>query len=309
VNERATTGTLGFVGLGNMGAPIARRLLGAGHNLVVHDLRREAGERLVAAGARWAADPADVARICDLVFASVPGGDALTSVALGDRGVVHGARPGALFVSLSTVAPAVVRDVAERLASEAIDTLDAPVSGSVDGARDGSLLIAVGGGADAVERARPYLEGFSSTILHVGAVGAGTTAKIAHNLVTSITRVAIAEGMTLAMKGGVAPDTMLEVLRTGSFGRQRVLASYIPKVVFTGAFDVARGSLDEAIDVTELANDLAEELDVPIALGALTLHELMTAAERGWGQWSAGSTFLLQEERAGVQLRVDPESS
>ncbi len=300
-------GSVGFVGLGNMGGAIATRLQDTGHHLVVHDLREASAAPYVARGATWASSCAEVARACDVVLVSVAGDGALEAVALGPGGVAEAAPRGACLVSLSTVAPRAIQSVAAELAHRGIRTLDAPVSGSIDGAREGTLLVAVGGDDADVAAIRPLIDDFAATVLHTGGIGSACVAKLAHNMLDSIARVAVAEAMTLAVKAGVDPEMMLEVLKAGAYGRARALHASIPSVVFTGDFQNTRGSLAESLVVTQLALDVAREHAVPVSFGSLTSQEIQAAVNRGWGEWNAGATFLLQEERAGVELRVkDP---
>jgi 3-hydroxyisobutyrate dehydrogenase len=294
---------VGFVGLGDMGAPIARRLLAAGHDLVVNDLRRSACALIVADGAEWADSPSQLMSLSEVVFACVRGPDSLANVALGEDGIIRAARADKIFVNLSTVAPRVSKSIAAELARRGVSMLDAPVSGGGNaGAQDGTLGVYVGGEADVLARVLPLLETFSAKIIHIGGIGSATTAKIIHNMVEAISRMAIAEGLTLAAKGGISPEVMIEVLKAGSFGKRRSLDSHIPTTVLTGDFD-SRGGLEESLHVAYLALDLAHELKVPVQFGSLMTQETLAAVNRGWGSKNALATFLLQEERANVQLR------
>ncbi len=293
---------VGFVGLGNMGGPISMRLLDAGHTLVVTDLRPEVATEHLAKGATWADSPAAVAAESEVVFASLPGPDKVEAVALGPNGVIERAPAGSIFVNLSTIHPARTVAIGDRLAERGIAMLDAPVSGSTEGSREGTLVCAVGGEDDVLARARPLLETFASTIVHTGALGTGGIAKIVHNMASSISRIALGECLTLAAKAGIEPPVMLEVLKAGSFGKQRVLHSYIPKIVLTRDVANCRGALQESLEVSRLAVDLAREYAVPVQLATIVSQEILAAVNRGWGTWDAHATFLLQEERAGVEL-------
>ena len=163
---------VGFVGLGTMGAPMARRLLAAGHDVTVHNRTREREEPLAAAGAARAATPRECAVGREVVFTMVSDTPDLEAVVVGEDGAVHGLEPGSVLVDMSTVAPAATRRLAGELAARGVAMLDAPVSGGSEGAENGTLSVIVGGMAEALERVRPLLEVLGRTITHVGPSGA-----------------------------------------------------------------------------------------------------------------------------------------
>ncbi len=294
---------IGFIGLGKMGFPIAKRLVDGGFDLTVFDVRPEAAEPLVAAGAHLATSPAEVARDCRVVFGSLPDADTLAAVALGADGVASTAQAGDLFVSLSTIAPADTRAIAAGLAEHEIDMLEAPVSGSIHGAREGTLVVAVGGDPAFLERVRPEIDAFASTVIHAGALGAGGIAKIAHNMVNTINNWAIVEGLTVAAKAGIEPEVMLEMLRAGSYGRHRSLHGAIPSRVLTADYSTPDGTLGQAVEVMALGADLAREHGVPVPLHGLITQQMIAGLNRGWGELDARSALQIQEERAGIRLR------
>lgn len=216
---------VGFVGLGRMGTPIARRLLDRGTPLVVHNRTRAKAEELLVLGARWVDSPAEVARATDggIVFTLVSDARALERVLFGRGGVAHGARAGTLVVDLSTIAPAESRAVAARLGEKGIDFVDAPLGGSTVAASEGKLLVYAGGSAADVDRARPLLGAFGRRIDHLGPVGAGASMKLVNNLL-SISHVALAaEALALAEALGLARERVLDLLLDGG-GQSRMLA-------------------------------------------------------------------------------------
>src|SRR5690606_35939074 len=203
-------GPVGFVGLGQMGGPMSRRLLDAGHRLIVHDVRPEAVDALVAAGAEAAASPAEVAARAALVLVSLPTPEVVRAVVLGPDGLIQG---GALrtYVDLSTTGQAVAVEVAAALGERGIVTLDAPVSGGVRGAREGTLAVMAAGPTGEVERVRPLLEAFGR-VFHVGErPGLGQLMKLANNFLSATAIVATAEAVALGVKGGLDPATMVAV--------------------------------------------------------------------------------------------------
>jgi 3-hydroxyisobutyrate dehydrogenase-like beta-hydroxyacid dehydrogenase len=215
---------VGFIGLGQMGLPIAERLRAAGDPLVVHNRTREKAEPLVAAGAQWAFTPRDVGRAAtgQVVLTSLLDGRAVEKVLFGRQGLARGLRPGALVVDLSTIAPSESRGFSERLAAQGIRYVDAPVGGSVEAARNGRLLVFAGGTAEDVARARPFLERFSRRIEHLGPVGSGAAMKLVNNLLT-ISYLALAgEALALADRLGLDRSRVVELLLEGG-GRSAML--------------------------------------------------------------------------------------
>lgn len=213
---------VGFIGLGIMGAPMARRLLTAGSPLIVHSRSPGPVDELVDAGAARAGSPSDVARTSDVVITMLPDTSDVEHVILGQDGVASGAAAGALVIDMSTIDPGPTRTIAGRLASLGVDMLDAPVSGGERGAIDGTLSIMVGGSDHAVARAAPILEAMGSNIVHVGPSGAGQVAKACNQLVVAATIEAVAEALVLAERSGVSAAKVREAL-LGGFAGSKIL--------------------------------------------------------------------------------------
>jgi 2-hydroxy-3-oxopropionate reductase len=213
--------TIGFIGLGRMGKPMARNLLRAAYPLVVHNRSRAAVDELVAAGAA-AAGSRDLATRADVVITMLPDSPDVEAVLAGPGGVFEGARPGTLLIDMSTIAPAVARRLAAAAAASGLEMLDAPVSGGEIGARDATLSIMVGGAAAALDRARPILQALGKTIVHVGDAGAGQVAKACNQAIVAITIEAVGEALVLAEKAGVDPGRVREAL-LGGFAASRIL--------------------------------------------------------------------------------------
>jgi 3-hydroxyisobutyrate dehydrogenase-like beta-hydroxyacid dehydrogenase len=215
---------VGFIGLGQMGAPIAERLRAAGYPLVVHNRTREKAQPLLATGVLWAFTPRDVGRAATggVVFTALSDARATEGVLYGRHGLVRGLRPGALVVDLSTIAPSQSRGFSERLATDGIHFVDAPLGGSVEAARNGRLLLFVGGAVEDVARARPFLERFSRRIEHLGPVGAGSSMKLVNNLLT-VSYVALAgEALALSDRFGLDRSRVIDLLLDGG-GRSAML--------------------------------------------------------------------------------------
>lgn len=212
--------TIGFIGLGVMGAPMSRNLVEAGHSLVVLDHHAEHMEELAAAGADTASSPREVAERSDIVITMLPDSPAVEDAVLGDEGVLAGASQGDLVVDMSTIHPTVSVAVAEAGAERGVSTLDAPVSGGDVGAQQGALSIMVGGEAADFERARPLFEVLGKTIVHVGDHGAGQVVKACNQVVVAVTIAAVSEALVLGSKAGVEPERILDVLGGGLAGNK-----------------------------------------------------------------------------------------
>ena len=298
---------IGFIGLGRMGASIARNLQAAGHPLVVHDIRRDAAVGHLERGARWADTPRALAGESDLVFTCLPGPPEVEATVLGPGGLLEGLQPKAVYADLSSSSPTLIRTIADRLAARGCDTLDAPVSGGVTGAQKGALQVMVGGDTAVYERIRPILLAIGNRVRHMGEVGSGTVAKLVHNLIYIAARSVMAEGFTLGVKAGVRPQALLEAVQGGAFGQGLLLSHYLPEMVFKGHFEPVRFAMNLARKDVGLATEMGREFDVPMPMAALTEQLLVEAMARGWGDHDYGETFLLQEERAGVKVRSGEE--
>jgi 3-hydroxyisobutyrate dehydrogenase len=296
---------VGFIGLGIMGAGMASNVQAGRHAMVVHDLRAEAAGPLLAAGAVWAKTPREVAQASDVVLTSLPGPPEVEAVALGDDGLLAGLGPGKAYFDLSTNSPTVVRRIHATFARQGVAMLDAPVSGGPRGARTRKLAIWVGGDAAVFERFRPVLDAMGDQVRRVGDIGAGSIAKLVHNMTTYCVQTALAEVFTLGVKAGVEPIELWEAVRSGATGRQRTF-DRLADGFLLGAYDPPNFALRLAHKDVSLAVALGREHQVPMRVASLVLEEMTEALNRGWADRDSRSPMLLQEERAGVQVRADP---
>jgi 3-hydroxyisobutyrate dehydrogenase len=207
-----------FIGLGTMGLPMAIRLLRAGFSVTVHNRTRAREEEAAAAGARRAATPKEAAAGAEVVFTMVSDFPDVLEVVLGDEGAVYGMNAGGVLIDMSTISPAVTRDVAQALEARGIDMLDAPVSGGSEGAKSGTLSIMVGGKREVLERVRPLLDHLGKTITLVGPVGSGQLTKAINQVIVAGTYAAVAEGMTLGLAAGIDIEAAHEALSSGAAG-------------------------------------------------------------------------------------------
>ena len=294
---------VGFVGLGTMGGRIALNALKGGHELIVSDLGQNVAQEHLAAGATWASTPREVAQNSDIVLTSLPGPKEVRSVVLGEDGLVEGFREGQIYLDLSTNSPTVMREIHAALLEHGVQTLDAPVSGGPQGAASGKLAIWVGGEEEAFERALPVLNSISDAPAYVGPIGAGSIAKLVHNLSGYMVQTALAEAFTMGVKAGLPAEALWRAVRQGAVGRKRtfdnMMLQYLP-----GRFDPPDFALELARKDVSLALEVGREYDVPMRVGHLTLQEMTEAMNRGWERRDSRSVLILQEERSGVEVRV-----
>lgn len=218
---------IGFIGLGNMGGPMARNLLKAGHELTVFDLSKQACEAAAADGAAVAASAADAARGVAAVITMLPAGSHVRSVYLGDDGLLAAADKGTLFIDSSTIDVDSARAVIEAAGAAGMDMVDAPVSGGVGGAAAGTLTFMVGGAETAFERAKPLLEKMGKNIFHAGGAGNGQVAKVCNNMILGISMIGVSEAFVLAEKLGLDGQTLFDISSTAS-GQCWSMTSYCP---------------------------------------------------------------------------------
>jgi len=301
--------TVGFIGLGNMGGGMSANIQRAGYPMVVYDLREEAAKPLLEGGARLANSPAEVASLCDITLTSLPGPKEVESVSTGPEGVLEGMKPGGIYIDLSTSRPTLIREIEPKFRQKGCHVLDAPVSGGKSGAASGNLAVMVGGEREIFDRVKPILDSFGDKVFYAGIIGAGSVAKLVHNMIGHGVRQAIAEGLTLGVKAGVEAEALWECIRRGSLGRMSGLHEGIARTVFTGEFDPPSFALELSRKDIGLATDLGREFNVPMPVANLVEQIAIQGMNRGWGGRDSSVTFLLQEEQAGVEVRatgVDP---
>ena len=297
--------TLGFVGLGAMGGRLARRLLEAGHTVTGYNRTPDKARALAAAGLTVAATPREAAEGAGAVFSMVTDDAALRAVALGADGILAGLGRGAVFVEMSTVSPALTRELGDAVARRGATMLDAPVSGSTITVEQGQASIVVGGDAAALERARPYLAVMGpGGLTHVGALGIAKTMKIATNLGLAVQMLAFSEAVLLAEKAGVARATAVEALL------KSVVAS--PMIKYRGPFVVGAMPRDAWFNVGMMQKDLQLALDQAHASGvtlpttALTQEWLSTARGLGFGARDFATVFDVLAGLSGLPASPNP---
>ncbi|MGC8712042.1 MAG: 2-hydroxy-3-oxopropionate reductase [Leptodesmis sp.] len=288
---------LGFIGLGIMGKPMAKNLLKAGYSLTVFNRSRGAMEELAVAGAMLAESPAQVAQHSDVVLTCLPDSPDVEAVVLGENGILAGARPGMLYIDHSTIAPATARRIYDRLQTNGVEALDAPVSGGDIGAQQGTLSIMVGGDEAAFQRSLPTLQAMGKNIVYVGTAGAGQVTKACNQIVVAMAVQAVAEALTLAQKSGVDPAKVRAAL-LGGFAQSRVLEVHGQRMLdhsFQPGFTLELHRKDMNIVL-----QTAKELNLPL-LGTAQVTELMNAMlAQGKGNLDNSALITLYELLAGL---------
>ena len=288
---------IGFVGLGIMGAPMAGHLLRAGHTLFVHTRTRAKAEPLLGQGATWCDSPADVASHCSLLLTIVTDTPDVESVITGPRGAIETLAGGSCIADMSTISPAVTRDLAAKLADRNIHLLDAPVTGGDVGAQTATLTIMVGGDDEAFERVRPVLELLGKRIVHVGPSGSGQMLKACNQILCALNMIGVCEAITLAQRSGIDLPTLIETLSTGA-GGSWALANLGPKI--------AQRDLDPAFMIKLIQKDLrivqSAAQDLRVALpGTALAQQLFRAVEARPGGGELGTQAMIRaiEELSG----------
>jgi 3-hydroxyisobutyrate dehydrogenase-like beta-hydroxyacid dehydrogenase len=289
--------TVGLVGLGAMGGPMAAALLDRGHELAVYDARAEALEPALAAGARACSSAAEVADVAAVVLVSLPTPDVVRAVA----GELRGGSAIGIFVDLSTTGPTVAEEVAALLGTAGVRCLDAPVSGGAAGARARTLTVMASGPADVLAEVRPLLEAFARAIFHVGeAPGQGQTAKLLNNLLSATAMAITSEAMVFGVRAGLDAATLLDVFNASS-GRNTATTDKFPQDVLPRRFDAGFRLRLMAKDV-ELCLGEARRRGVPMVLGGL-VQQLWTLAAAQGGETDDFTTIVrLFEKWAGATV-------
>jgi 3-hydroxyisobutyrate dehydrogenase len=289
---------IGIIGLGKMGAPMARRLLAAGHRLAAYDIRPEALTDLARQGATVCAAVREVPSGADVVITMLPDPPAVERVAYVD-GLLDAMRGGQILIEMTSSHPRTTRRLAADLAAKGVRVLDAPVSGGVTGAVEGTLCIIAGGPADLLEACRPILERLGRTVVHVGdAPGDGDIAKTINNLLSATTTWSVAEALALAGRSGLAPARVIEAVNR-STGRSHTTELKAPRYIlprdFSSGFTVAQYLKD-----LDICLDLADDLKVPMPLGAMLRQLWRVAAREGLAEADHTALVRLTERWAGL---------
>ncbi len=272
--------TLGYIGTGLIGGPMTQRLLAAGYDVTVWNRTRSKLEPLVAAGATPADTIADVARAAEIVMMCVTDAAAAEQVAFGPDGLADGGAAGKIVVDFSSIRPDTTRDIAQRLADKCgMAWIDAPVSGGVQGAADGTLAIMCGGDAEAVERVRPVVMNLCGRFTHMGGSGAGQTTKLCNQIISGTAIAVIAEAVNFAERAGIDATQLAEAL-AGGWGDSKPLQTFAPRMA-ARQYEPLLGQLYTLLKDVDTATDLAKELQAPLPIASTTAEIMRVMAGRG----------------------------
>jgi 3-hydroxyisobutyrate dehydrogenase-like beta-hydroxyacid dehydrogenase len=292
---------IGFIGLGNMGEPMAMNLLNSGFSLAVHDINKDSVTKIAAKGGRVCADPKEVASISDVIMTSLPSPDTLVQVILGKKGVLEGIRNGSLIITTDTILPETIHKISEEAKKKGIDVLDAPISGGPHGAKAATLTIMVGGDKQAFERCTPIFRAIAKNAIYVGPLGAGCIAKLVNNLCSLANTVAACEGFVLGVKAGIDPKVLHQVVSTGT-GRSYAVEHKIPNQIAKGNFEPGFSVKIAAKDLS-LITALGRSQGVPLFLTSAVEQLYQLARAKGLSEKDHVAIVTVLEDVAGVKVR------
>ncbi|HTY78095.1 MAG TPA: NAD(P)-dependent oxidoreductase [Candidatus Bathyarchaeia archaeon] len=291
--------SVGFIGVGNMGNPMAGNVLKAGFPMLVFDLNPKAMENLIQGGARRARSAQEVVENSEVVLTSLPASPDVEAMYLEPGGLVERAKPGTILVDLSSVLPSTPRKIEPKAKARGVHFLESPVSGGVTGARAATLALMVGGDAGVLERARPVLLAMGPNVFHVGPVGAGNIIKAINNMMACVNGLAMMEGLALGVKAGLDPMTMYEVVKASSGGSkalERIPRAIVPRE-FEPGFKVSLMNKD-----LETFTAVAKELHVPVSFVNVAQRYEQMALAAGLGEQDTTVVMTVIERLAAIQV-------
>ena len=293
---------IGFIGLGAMGSPIARRLLSAGHPMTVCDLDAVVVAEFVAAGARAARTPADAAAASDVVISIVPDAPDVEAVALGPNGLIEGLRPGMIYVDMSTVDPTTTRRIGARMKAAGVRMIDSPVGRTTRHAEEGRLVLMLGGDDADIAEVQPIFNRLADTFVRCGALGGGSATKVVNNFLALTCCAVSAEAFALGVRAGLSVEHMLTVFGSTMAANAQALTAY-PQFALAGntvpGFMVALGHKD-----LRLALGMATEYGITAPVGAAAFEAFGEARRQGHDRDDVTSILGLREDEAGIKVRL-----
>lgn len=295
--------SVGFIGLGTMGGPMARNVLKGGHALTVHDIDAASVAALVEAGAVAAGSPREVAAASEVVFTSLPDAPDVEAAVTGPDGILAGLAPGGIHVDLSTIDPATRQRLGALYEAQGCHMVDSPVGKTVEHAIAGTSTLMLGGDAEVIQRLRPVLETMGSDLVHCGALGLGQAMKLVNNLLATVLMSASAEALVAGAKAGLTLGTMIDVLKTTMAWNQQLAVAMHNRALkgdFEPGFMIKLAHKD-----CRLALEMNASLGLGAPIGSATLAALHEAIEAGLADKDVGALLKLREDAAGVQVRLD----
>ncbi|MGQ3905070.1 2-hydroxy-3-oxopropionate reductase [Mixta calida] len=290
---------VGFIGLGIMGKPMSKNLLKAGYTLVVRDSNSQNEAELVELGATAAKTPKEVAEQCDVIITMLPNSPHVKEVALGENGIIDGAKAGAVLIDMSSIAPLASREIHQALAEKGIKMLDAPVSGGEPKAIDGTLSVMVGGDKPVFDAHYDLMKAMAGSVVHTGDIGAGNVTKLANQVIVALNIAAMSEALTLATKAGVNPDLVYQAIRGGLAG-STVLDAKAPMVMdrnFKPGFRID-------LHIKDLSNalDTSHGIGAQLPLTAAVMEMMQALKADGMGTADHSALACYYEKLAKVEV-------
>ena len=292
---------IGYLGLGNMGQPMASRLMDAGNNISVFDIDETAMKPLAERQALQASSPRDLADKSEIVICSLPSNSVIREAVLGNGGLIEGEKIR-IYVSACTTGSTFAEEITEALAEKGIATLEAPISGGPPGARAGTLSVMGSGPQDAYEELIPYFKAYGKKLVYCGEKpGLAQVLKLANNILFATSLAVTSEALAMGVKAGIDPNVMLEAIQAGT-GRNAATDLVIPTSVLPRSFDFG-ASIEILLKDVNLALEEGEKQGVPQFVCQQTRQMLLLAAHKGWNQRDVSEWFKLVEEWAGIEIR------
>ncbi len=295
---------VGFIGIGNIGQPMAKQLLNNGFSVLINDLNKETATPLLKAGATWVENPMELVKQCEFICTCLPGPIQMEQLIIGPDGILNSMKENTVYIDHTTNSFNTVQKVSTLLSQKGVNMLDAPVSGGVEGAKTRDLTLLVGGEPKVVNHSMPILNAIGKTVLHVGDIGTGTICKLMHNSASLSMMLTMVQCLTTGVKAGVNAATIIEVFQKCALGRNFDLQVRLPNTLFKGDFD-PRFSLKLAYKDLKLAMEIADEFNVPFSIPEICEKEMSQAISRGLDSKDSSIFLTMQEEKAGVEIRTN----
>ena len=291
---------IGFIGLGIMGKPMVKNLLGAGYEVLAYDIIPANVEDVVSAGAKGAASIAEVAKECKLIITMLPNGPQVKEVVMGSGGVLDNAASGAIVFDMSSIAPGVAQEVCAACAKKGIKMLDAPVSGGEPKAIDGTLSVMVGGDEAAFNEVRDVIGAMADSVVLCGEIGAGSVTKLANQIIVALNIAAVSEAFMLSVKAGVAPEKVLDAIKGGLAG-SAVMNAKVP-MILDGNF---KPGFKIDLHIKDLANALetGHQVGSPLPFTAAAMEILQNLRAHGFGGNDHSGIAQYYERLTGTEIR------
>lgn len=290
---------IGFIGIGIMGKPMAKNLIDAGYDLVVHDINREAVKEMTDYGAETASSPKEIAQKSEIIITMLPNSPDVQKVALGKDGLIEGVKEGHIYIDMSSIEPLVAKEVAGKMEEKGVRCLDAPVSGGEPGAIKGTLAVMIGGEEDVFNECREILEVMGKNVIRVGDIGSGQTTKLANQVIVAINIAAMSEAFVLGKKAGVNPKNIYEAIRGGLAG-SNVLDAKAPLIMdrnFKPGFTID-------LHIKDLANvfKTSHKLNVPLPLTSIVMEIMQGLKVENFGDADHCAIALLYEKITNTKI-------